>query len=163
EMLNGPSGNGLNDFYGPEINSVPVPLPQVPGCSPLPDQTAVTAGDDWTTSFENVKCYDSLKVQALLNEIKGRSHDGLSARPVPTVFGMNFQAVSVGQKLNEHQKDPGGYLDSIGTPGNHLLGEIAFVDASIGRMVDALRMRGLLESTLIIISAKHGQSPIDPK
>jgi len=76
---------------------------------------------------------------------------------------MNFQAVSVGQKLNEHQNDPGGYLDSLGTPSNHLLGEIMFVDGAIGRMVAALRNRGLLDSTLIVISAKHGQSPVDPK
>ena len=41
-------------------------------------------------------------------------------------------------------------------------GEIAFVDASIGRMVSALDTHGLRGSTLIIITAKHGQSPIDP-
>jgi arylsulfatase A-like enzyme len=69
----------------------------------------------------------------------------------------------VGQKLNEHQTDVGGYLDSLGTPAAHLLGEIKFVDGAIGRMVDALTKRNLLESTMIIISAKHGQSPIDPK
>src|SRR5215470_1241178 len=163
EILNGPSGAGVFDLYTPEIQSTPVPLPQIPGCSPLPDQTAVTTDDDWTTSFENIKCYDSLKVQAVVNEINGRSHDGLSAKPVPKVFGMNFQAVGVGQKLKEHTTDPGGYLDSLGTPGAHLLGEIMFVDAAIGRMVAALRDRGLLESTLIVITAKHGQSPVDPK
>src|SRR5262249_18365693 len=138
-------------------------LSQVPGCNPLPDQTAVTPDDDWTTSFENIKCYDALKVASVLHQISGRAHDGASAAPVPTVFGMNFQSVSVGQKLNEHRTDPGGYLDSLGTPGAHLLGEIKFVDKAIGQMVDALRQRGLLESTLIIVSAKHGQSPIDPK
>ena len=163
EILNGPSGTGVLDLYTPEIQSTPVPLPQIPGCSPLPDQTAVTTDDDWTTSFENIKCYDSLKVQAVINEINGRSHDGLSAKPVPRMFGMNFQAVSVGQKLKEHKTDPGGYLDSLGTPSNHLLGEIMFVDGAIGRMVEALRTRGLLDSTLIVISAKHGQSPVDPK
>lgn len=39
--------------------------------------------------------------------------------------------------------------------------EIKFVDASIGEMVSALKNDGLYDSTLIIISAKHGQSPID--
>jgi arylsulfatase A-like enzyme len=43
-----------------------------------------------------------------------------------------------------------------------MLGEIEFVDAAIGQMVDALRHNGLLDSTAIIITAKHGQSPIDP-
>jgi len=40
--------------------------------------------------------------------------------------------------------------------------EIEFVDAAIGQMVTALRSHHLLDSTVIIITAKHGQSPIDP-
>jgi arylsulfatase A-like enzyme len=43
-----------------------------------------------------------------------------------------------------------------------MLGEIKFVDAAIGQMVDALQDRNLLDSTVIIITSKHGQSPIDP-
>ena len=30
EWTNGPSGKGVDDFYGPEINSIPVALPQFP-------------------------------------------------------------------------------------------------------------------------------------
>ncbi len=161
EFTNGPSGHGVNDFYGPEINSIPVPLP-VPGCSPLPDQTAVTSSDDYTTSFQNIQCYDSLKVQAVLNQINAKTHDGTASAPVPSVFGMNFQSVSVGQKLVEHAVTRGGYQDALGTPSSNLLSEIEFVDASIGKMVAALKKQNLLNSTMIIISAKHGQSPIDP-
>src|SRR5215469_7094654 len=40
--------------------------------------------------------------------------------------------------------------------------EIEFVDAAIGQMVSALKSKRLLHSTTIIITAKHGQSPIDP-
>jgi arylsulfatase A-like enzyme len=76
---------------------------------------------------------------------------------------MNFQVVSVGQKLIEKNVATGGYLDAMGTPSPELLGEIQFVDASIGEMVSALKSEGKYDSTLIIISAKHGQSPIDPK
>src|SRR5262249_55509661 len=36
-----------------------------------------------------------------------------------------------------------------------------FVETSIGQMIAALNKRGLGKSTLLIISAKHGQSPID--
>jgi arylsulfatase A-like enzyme len=43
-----------------------------------------------------------------------------------------------------------------------MLAEIQFVDAAIGQMVAALKNEGLLDSTTIIITAKHGQSPIDP-
>jgi hypothetical protein len=161
--VSGP-GNGTNvdDYYSPEINSVPVALPSVPGCNPLPDQTAVSSSNAWTDSFANIKCYDSLKVQAILNEIDGKDHSGTVHKRVPKLFGMNFQVVSVGQKLIEKSVGmTGGYQDNIGTPTPALLGEIEFADTSIGRMVDALKARGLYNSTLIVISAKHGQSPID--
>ena len=36
------------------------------------------------------------------------------------------------------------------------------MDAAIGQMVEALENEHLLDSTTIIITAKHGQSPIDP-
>jgi hypothetical protein len=161
--VSGP-GNGTNvdDYFAPEINSIPVGLPSVPGCNPLPDQTAVAASNAWTDSFANIECYDGLKVQAVVNEANGLTHDGKHLAPTPAIFGMNFQTVSVGQKLIEASVGmTGGYLDDEGRPTTALLGEIQFTDASIGRMVDALSARGLLNSTLVIISAKHGQSPID--
>jgi hypothetical protein len=167
--VSGP-GNGTNvdDYYAPEINSIPVSLAGVSvgstSCNPLPDQTAVSASDTWTNSFQNIQCYDTLKVNAILNEINGKTHNGAAPAPVPTVFGMNFQAVSVGQKLIEKSLTPtvtGGYLDAQGTPTDPLLGEIEFVDAAIGQMVAALKRNGLYGSTLIVITAKHGQSPID--
>jgi hypothetical protein len=161
--VSGP-GNGTNvdDYFAPEINSIPVGLPSVPGCNPLPDQTAVAASNAWTDSFANIECYDALKVQAVVNEANGLTHDGKHLAPTPAIFGMNFQTVSVGQKLIEVSVGiTGGYLDNEGRPTTALLGEIQFTDASIGRMVDALSARGLLDSTLVIISAKHGQSPID--
>jgi hypothetical protein len=75
---------------------------------------------------------------------------------------MNFQVVSVGQKLIQHSVGmTGGYTDNIGTPTQALLGEIEFADNAVGQMVAELQRRGLYPSTLIIISAKHGQSPID--
>ncbi|MGO8790883.1 MAG: alkaline phosphatase family protein [Terriglobia bacterium] len=161
--VSGP-GNGTNvdDYYAPEINSIPVSLPNVPGCHPLPDQTTVAASNAWTDSFLNIQCYDSLKVQAILNEISGKTHNGMSSAPRPAILGMNFQAVSVGQKLIEKSLHiTGGYQDSIGTPTPPLLGEIEFVDTAIGDMVAALKRNGIYGSTLIVISAKHGQSPID--
>jgi hypothetical protein len=172
EAVNGPgNGHNVDDFFGPEINSVSVDMPQVTilGCNPLPDHAAEIAGDDYTGSFQNIQCYDSLKVQAILNEIDGRTHDGRSRAPVPAVFGMNFQAVSVGQKLVYQHGSvapdfsiTGGYTDATGTPSASLLQEIEFVDGAIGRMVSELESRGVFNSTLIVISAKHGQSPIDP-
>ena len=51
---------------------------------------------------------------------------------------------------------------STGIPTKTLVQEIEFVDHSIGLMVAELTKQNLLNSTLIVISAKHGQSPIDP-
>ncbi len=164
ELTKGPDGKGVDDFFAPEINSPVVPLNSpgydVAGCRSVPDPTAT---GDWTKSFQNIQCYDKLKVQAILNQINGKTHDGGKSAPVPAVFKMNFQAVSVGQKLNEASIGvTGGYLDALATPSPALLGEIKFVDESIGRMIEELKEKGLFDSTLIVISAKHGQSPIDP-
>jgi hypothetical protein len=162
EWTNGPSGKGVEDFYGPEINSIPVPLPQFSGCAPVP--FADPAPDDgWTNSFDDIKCYDLLHVQAVLNQIDGYNHDRTAKVGVPTLFGTNFQSVSVGEKL---AADPvtglkGGYTDVLGTPGQALAGELDFIDQSIGRFVQELKSQRLYDSTLIVVSAKHGQSPID--
>lgn len=165
ELSKGPAGTGVDDFFAPEINSFVVPLNKAPflvsSCTVIPDKTAT---DAWTSSFQNIQCYDTIKVQAVLNWIDGKTHDGSMSAPVPAIFGMNFQSVSVGQKLVEKTIGvTGGYLDSQGTPSAALLSEIQFVDGSIGRFVSELSKNGLADSTLIIVTAKHGQSPIDPK
>ena len=156
----------LDDFYAPEINSTVIALPAVQtptglSCTSIPDPGSdLTA---WTNSFQNIQCYDTLKVNAIVNEINGKDHLGLKKTKVPTIFGMNFQAVSVGQKLIEKSNNTtGGYLDAAGTPTAALLGDIKFVDASIGKFVEELKEKHLYDSTLIVITAKHGQSPIDP-
>ena len=112
----------------PEINSIPVGLPGINAegvdCGTLPDQTAVSSSNAWTDSFQNIQCYDQLKVNSILNEIDGQDHSGKFPRPRPNLFGMNFQAVSVGQKLIEKSLTPtvtGGYQDAIGTPTAALL------------------------------------------
>jgi Type I phosphodiesterase / nucleotide pyrophosphatase len=161
EWTNGPSGKGVDDFFGPEINSIPVALP-FPGCTPVP--FADDAPDDgWTNSFQDIQCYDETHVQAVLNQIDGFTHDRSKKVGVPTIFGTNFQAVSVGEKL---AVDPvtgakGGYTDVLGTPGVGLASELDFIDQSLGKFVKELKKEGIYDSTLIIVSAKHGQSPID--
>jgi len=169
--VGGPGGGtNVDDYFSPEINSTEVAMPQnkIMNCNPLPDSAAFNAGDDYTGSFQNIQCYDSLKVQAILNEIDGKNHDGTAYKQVPELFGMNFQAVSIGQKLlYQHgavapgYSETGGYLDSVGTPSDSLLQEIEFVDNMIGMMVSELKKQNVYDTTLIIITAKHGQSPID--
>ncbi len=43
-------------------------------------------------------------------------------------------------------------------PGRPYDGEIAFVDAQVGRVIDALQQRGLLDKTVIAILGDHGES-----
>jgi hypothetical protein len=159
----GPGGTGLNDYYSPEVDSNVIDLPGVTtaegvSCNPIRDKSA--AGNVWSASFENIQCYDALKVQALLNEIGGKTHNGAAAQ-VPALFGMNFQSVYIGQSVFESGFGNGGYKNAAAEPSGALLGEIEFVDASIGQIISALMNANLYDDTLVIITAKHGESPID--
>lgn len=156
DLVNGPSGRGVDDLYTPEITNV--------------------NGFDATVSAVCTVENDQLKLQALVNEIHGKTHDGQPAGAAPAVLGMNFQAVSVGQKLAKDSADPrcnkadgdrlrgkpGGYLDASGTPGEVLSYALDKTDNAIAVLIKALKDQGLYHSTLVIVTAKHGQSPIDP-
>ena len=124
--VSGPTGtatpSNVDDYYSPEVNSNQIPLPGVKtagtnfDCSTIqPSGSATVAGNDWTTDFQAIQCYDQLKVNAVLNWIDGKTHLGASKAPVPVIFGMNFQAVSVGEKLIENGTF-GGYTDAAGNP-----------------------------------------------
>ena len=150
ELLNGPSGHGLDDFYALE-------------------QDSLIAGTDLATtkSFKGERDFDQARLQALLNQIKGMDSAGNAKAAVPALFGMNFQAVSVGQKLpksgpGDAEGLVGGYLDASGAPASALAGQLDYVDGALGEVMAALRDAGIAERTLIVLTAKHGQSPIDP-
>jgi hypothetical protein len=156
DLVNGPSGAGVDDLYTPEITNV--------------------GGYDNTLSIVCTVNNDALKVSAILNEIKGLNHDGSKHVGVPTVFGMNFQAVSVGQKLLMDNPgggcaadtDPalngrqGGYLDGEGTPSAVLSYGLEKTDDALWQFINALKKAGIYDSTLVVVTAKHGQSPINP-
>ena len=154
DLVNGPSGKGVEDLFTPEITNV--------------------NGLDNTVSVVCTVNNDALKVQGILNEIRGLKHDGKSGPGAPAVFGMNFQAVSVGQKLEKDNSDgsciadttftgqTGGYTDGTGTPTAVLAYALQKTDEALGRMINALKSQHIYESTLFIVSSKHGQSPINP-
>lgn len=157
EILNGPSGKGIDDLFAPEINSS-VTDPSLPA----------GPGPDWTKDNTNTQFYDSLKVAAVLNWINGHDHAGNGTPGTPAIFGMNFQAVSTAQKLNTssyytNPADPGtkvasglgGYLAGGVTPGPVLQSALTFVDDKLTEMVKAVDPA----NTVVILSAKHGQSP----
>ncbi|HEU5395971.1 MAG TPA: alkaline phosphatase family protein [Verrucomicrobiae bacterium] len=155
EIVSGPSGQGVDDYFTPEINS------SANSAAPTdPNQ------DDWTKDNLSTQQYDNYKVQAVLNWINGHRHDGSGNPGTPAIFGMNFQTVSTAQKLPASRTESnlsgtalGGYQPDGYTPGEVLSNALDFVDHSLGEMVAALNARGLMNDTAIIISAKHGQSP----
>jgi hypothetical protein len=157
QALSGPSGKGVDEYFTPEINSSANPAAPTDPSQP-----------DWTTNNLFTQQYDNYKVQAVVNWINGHRHDGTGNPGTPAVFGMNFQTVSTGEKLptSPTNTDPsgnatGGYLADGATPGVVLTNALTFVDNSLGQMVAALGSKGLLSNTAIIISAKHGQSPMN--
>ncbi len=98
----------------------------------------------------------------MLNEIDGYDHARKASAGVPAVFGMNFQAVSIAQKLPTSDGLRGGYLADGVTPGPLLARALDFVDASVGAFEQEIAHQGLAKDTTIILSAKHGQSPTKP-
>ncbi|ACU76880.1 type I phosphodiesterase/nucleotide pyrophosphatase [Catenulispora acidiphila DSM 44928] len=147
DILSGPSGDGIQDLFTPEINSQDPALP---------------AGQDWTTDNAATRQYDDYKVQAVLNEIDGYDHSGKTKVGTPAILGLNFQSVSTAQKLPTSDGQGGGYLADGKTPGPLLSGSLDFVNGEVGRFTAELKKDGLAKSTTIILSAKHGQSPKDP-
>jgi len=170
--LNGPGSGGrsIDDFFGPEIDSQAVE----PNGVPYPQD------DDWAHIDAATKQYDGYKVQAVLNEIDGLDHSGTARVGTPAIFGMNFQTVSVAQKIRStpttligpdaqgnyttSAPQAGGYQWDNGrlVPGPVLSSAFDFVDAQLHRLITAIDRRGLGNSTTIILTAKHGQSPQDP-
>jgi len=154
QILNGPQGNGITDLFTPEINAPAL----MPGGTPWP------GGIDYTGDNLATQQYDSYKVQAVLNELDGFNHQRTKRVGVPAILGMNFQTVSTAEKLYISSSTGlgGGYLPGTNTPGPLLSGALDYINAQLTRMVQELRNGGLLESTAIVLTAKHGQSPLDP-
>ncbi len=170
ESFNGPAGNGIDDLFTPEIDSNAIE----PNGVPYPN------GGAWTDDNAATKQYDSYKVQAIINEIGGYDHTGTGAKVgTPGIFGMNFQAVSTAEKLKsspatligpdtsgkytEGPALPGGYVtqDGVQVPGPLLQTALDFVNGALQQIADAIQANGLAASTAIILTAKHGQSPLN--
>jgi len=142
DWVNGPSGTGVDDLARTEINS-----------------TDVATNSDYSDVYAHTETFDNFHVQIILNQIDGKDSSGAKAAQVPTVFGTNFQTLSVAQKAPN--ASGGGYVDANFTPGPQVGAAIAYVDAAIGKMVAELKAKNLYASTMIVVTAKHGQSPGD--
>ena len=150
EWLSGPSGQGLDELYAIEQDAL------------IPGTKVKTTG-----SFAAEREFDGKHVAAVLNLMRGLDGAGAAKVGVPALFGMNFQAVSVGQKLpkagpGDPPEAKGGYADAAGTPNDGLAAQFDYVDRALGELLDGLKANGLDATTLVVLSAKHGQAPIDP-
>ncbi len=152
EALEGPTGNSIDDLFTPEIDSNALE----PNGTPYPGEII------WTEDNAATMQYDSYKVQAVLNEIDGYDHSRKTNVGVPAIFGMNFQTVSTAEKLLTSDGLKGGYEPGTTTPGPLLARALGFINAKLQAMDEEIHAQGLSDSTAIILSAKHGQSPQDP-
>jgi arylsulfatase A-like enzyme len=75
---------------------------------------------------------------------------------------MNFQAVSTAEKLPTSDGLTGGDLPGTTTPGPLLQRALQYTDDQLQAMDNEIQSQGLADSTAIVLSAKHGQSPQDP-
>jgi hypothetical protein len=144
DVLQGPSGTGIQDLFTPEINS------------------DTGAGTDWTGDNAKTQQYDGYKATAVLNEIDGYDHGRSHQVGTPAIFGMNFQSVSTAEKLPTSGGQPGGYQTDGLSPGPVLASALSFVDGRVGALLRELKTQHLDKTTTVILSAKHGQSPTDP-
>ena len=94
DWVNGPSGQGVDDLFTPEINA----------------EAINGSGAAYQAVTSNTKTYDDIKVNAIVNEINGKDSSGTNLVGVPKIMGMNFQAVSVAQKS---ALVGGGYLGKV--------------------------------------------------
>jgi hypothetical protein len=150
--FNGPAGNGISDSFDPEIDSTAL----------KPDGTPYPGNIAWTGDNAATMQYDSYKVQAVLNWIDGYDHSRTQQVGVPAILGMNFQTVSTAEKLPTSDGLTGGYLPGTNTPGPLLQRALQYTNDQLQRMDDEIQSQGLSDSTAIVVSAKHGQSPQDP-
>lgn len=132
DLLNGPSGTGLDDSIALERKGTP-------------------------QTFEGFTAQDARRVEILLNQIRGLDSTGKNRVGVPKLFGMGFIAFGAMQKSEGYPNARGGIGEK------NLRTALRNVDESLGRIVAELKKQNLYDSTLIIVSSKHGQSPIDLK
>jgi hypothetical protein len=143
EMLSGPSGTGLDDFYGPEFNS---------------------GKKDIAKTMAN----DDLRLTAVLNQLDGCNHARTDCTVgVPAILGMNFQGVNIAQKFSGYVDAAGTtpdnkyFISSLVGKAPGLQQAMDHADASIQAMLNRIDANGLTSSTVVIMASKSGNSPVD--
>jgi hypothetical protein len=149
EIIGGPSGSGLDDFYAPESNAK---VKLVNGA--LVDSSK---GERITKQVSLSQVYDDMRLAALTNQMSGFDTRRLVAAPTPAIYGMNF----IG--LNTAEKDSSGGI-SLDSSGNEVVSPLmasglAHVDESFRQIMGNLRGFGQANNTLVILTSHNGNSP----
>jgi hypothetical protein len=131
DYVKGPSGTGLDDEFAPNSHT--------PGIK---------------ASVEATMKQDDKRMNALLKNIAGLDHTGAKHIGTPTLAGVTLISVNVAQKLD-------GYLDSDAAPTPGVMSAMDYLDSRMKRIVDVLLEQKILDSTMIVLTAKHGNTPID--
>ena len=159
EMVNGPSGTGLSDFYSPEIesflslnNGVLADVPEVD------DPVTGIATNSPKQAIALGVAYDNLVLKACLNQIQGKTSKGAAVpnNVVPAIFGVHYIGVSSFEKTKTGGID---IVNGVTTISADLQTIVKNADNGVGQIVAALKAANLYESTMIVLSAKHGQDP----
>lgn len=158
DLVKGPSGNGLDDFYAAESDAK-VKIQGTGTAARLVDQQTTTTGTSGLKKISNSialsNAYDDLRLGALINEIDGKTSTGqpVPGDVTPAIFGMNFVALGNAQRLAT------GGIDPASGPSADLHLALSHIDLSVGSVVAELKTRGLWDTTLVVLTAKHGNSP----
>ena len=131
DYVKGPSGTGLDDEFAPNSHT--------PGVK---------------ASIEATIQQDDKRMRALLNNIAGKDHAGMRSIGIPKLMGVTLITVNVAQKI-------AGYKDTDGAPSAGVTQGMDYLNTQMERITAALRQAGIEDTTAIILSAKHGNTPID--
>jgi hypothetical protein len=155
EIVNGPSGEGVNDLFTPEINTANDPTTQGVAQTAAYDQLK-GAGDPERDPWQALRWHrGGSGTGHLRHELPGgqrRSEARGSHQIVPAQPDQHVRSGLCSGRL--YAGDAGIHTPAGAGPG--VRGRGAWLD---GRRIARGR---LAQSTALIISAKHGQSPIDP-
>ena len=137
------NGFGIDDLYTPGIN------PKIIGNLMSHGMNRITAV---VTSAEH---NDAERMAAAINVLGGLTHDGQSKEPVPSLIGIDLQAVNVAQKN-------AGYVNAEGMPTIRLMKAIEHCDQQVDLLMNAILKQHLARRTLVIVTGKYGNGPIAP-
>ena len=150
--FDGPAGNGLTDQFDPEIDSTALE----------PNRDSVP-GDILDGRQRRDDAVRLLQGPGRAQRIDGYDHQRHAAGRRAGDLRDELPDRVDGREAPHLRRTDRRLLPRYGTrPDRCCSGRCDYIDDQVERMVDELRSQGLVGSTAIIISAKHGQSPQDP-